>query len=58
MWNKRRAREGAYGEREVPCDEEDGELEVEVVVDVVVVYDDGGGEDDPDGDDGCRGELG
>ena len=41
----------------MPCYEKDGESEVESVVDVVVVDDDGGGENDPDGDDGCSGRL-
>ena len=47
----------AYGESKVEGDEEDGEPEVEGVVQVVVVDDDRGGEHDPDRDDGRGGQL-
>jgi hypothetical protein len=44
-------------EDEMPGDEEDGVLEVEGIVKVVVVNDDRGGEDNPDWNDCGRGEL-
>ena len=47
----------AYGESKVEGDEEDGEPEVEGVVQVVVVDDDRGGEHDPDRDDGRGRQL-
>ena len=39
-------------------DEEDGEFEVEGVVQIIIIDDDGGGEHDPDGDDDGGGQLG
>ena len=39
----------------MPCYEEDGEFEVEGVVDTVVVDDDSRRKNDPDGDDGSSG---
>ena len=42
---------GAYGEGEMPCNKEDGVTEVECAVQVVVVQDDRGRENDPNGDD-------
>lgn len=46
----------AYSKAEVEGDEENGELEVEGVVQIVVVDDDGGGQHDPDGYDHRRGK--
>jgi len=45
------SRSGAYGEGEMPCNKEDGVTEVERAVQVVVVQDDRGRENDPNGDD-------
>ncbi len=47
----------AYRKAEVESDEEDGVPKVEGVVQVVIVDDDGGGEHDPDRDDGRGGQL-
>ena len=40
---------GAYGKGEMPCDKKDRVSEVERAVQVVVVQDDRGGENDPNG---------
>jgi hypothetical protein len=48
----------AYGKAEVVSDEEDGELEVEGVVQVIVIDDNRGREHDPDRDDHGRRQLG
>ena len=51
-------RDGTYSKGEMPCDKEDGVSEVECAVQVVVVQDDGGREDDPNGDDSGSRDLG
>ena len=47
----------AHSESQMPCDEKDGIAEVERAVQVVVVQDNRGGENDPDGDDSCSRDL-
>ena len=51
------SRSGAYSEREMPCDKEDRVTEVERAVQVVVVQDDSGRENDPNGYDGGGRDL-
>ena len=51
------SRSRTYGEGEMPCNEEDRETEVERAVQVVVVQDDRGREDDPNRDDSGGGDL-
>lgn len=46
-------RNRAYSESEMPCDKEDRVTEIEGGVQMVVVQDDGRGEDDPNGYDSC-----
>ena len=53
----RAPRIGAYGKGEVPCDKEDRVSKVERAVQVVVVQDDRGREDDPNGYDGGGRDL-
>jgi len=51
------SRSRAYGKGEMPCDKEDRVPEVERAVQVVVVQDDRGRENDPNGYDGCGRDL-
>jgi hypothetical protein len=45
--------DGTYSEGEMPCNKEDRVTEIERAVQVVVVQDDRGREDDPNGYDSC-----